>query len=290
MTETDPTVLQAISVDFQYSNAEQSTALAGIDLSVGPGEWIAVMGENGSGKSTLLKILAGILRPTGGRVLMNGADLQALPSRSEVARRIGIVFQDPETQMVSPTVERELAFGMEQIALRPDHMRHKVNELSQAFDLESVRRRPPQSLSGGEKQRVSVASILAMGPSVLLLDEPTALLDAGARDTLMAMLERIRSVGSVSVVLVTAFPEEALRADRVVVLFKGRRVAEEEPRSLFLHAQDCERWGLARPPATLLTAELRDRGVEFPPNVMTADEFVSEWVGGDHGRRKGGPS
>ena len=288
MTETDPTVLQAISVDFQYPDASEPAALAGIDFSVGPGEWIAVMGENGSGKSTLLKILAGILRPTGGRVLVDGVDLEALSPRSEVARRVGIVFQDPETQMVSPTVESELAFGMEQIALPREQMIQRISELIQLFDLENVRFRPPQSLSGGEKQRVSVASILAMGPSVLLLDEPTALLDAESRDTLMAKLERVRSQGSVSIVLVTAVPEEALRADRVVVLFKGRRVAEEEARSLFLRAEDCERWGLARPPAALLARALRNRGVPLPPGILTADEFLKEWAGRARGGWKDG--
>ncbi len=236
------------------------------------------MGANGSGKSTLLKILAGLILPSEGRVRIDGTDLRDLGSRQEIARRIGIVFQDPETQLVEATVERELAFGMEQIGLPRADMINQIKSLLQLFDLESVRRRPPQSLSGGEKQRVAVTSILAMGPRVLLLDEPTALLDARARETLGSALDRIRSEGRVSVVVVTASPEEALRADRVVVLGGARVVADRSPRALFSEAAECEHWGLIRPPAARLTAELARRGVSMRSDVVSADEFVSAWM------------
>jgi len=271
-------VLAAISVHFHYPGSEAFPVLEGIDVTVRPGEWVAVMGASGSGKSTLLKVLAGILPPSAGRVEIDETDLRELDSKSEIARRVGIVFQDPETQLVSATVERELAFGMEQLCVPPDDMRNRIKQLAQQFDITSVMRRPPQGLSGGEKQRVTVASILAMEPQFLLLDEPTALLDARARGVLMAILERLRSAGSVSVVLATASPEEALLADRVVVLFQGKRVADECPKSLFSRAEDCRRWGVARPPPALLVEELKHRGMEVSPDVTTADEFVSEWM------------
>jgi energy-coupling factor transport system ATP-binding protein len=283
-------VLEAISVGFAYPGSPGLPALAGVDFSVGPGEWVALVGANGSGKSTLLKILAGILVPSEGSVRFDGADLRGLEPRSEIARRVGIVFQDPETQLVSPTVERELAFGMEQLGFPVEDMRTNVIEVMQRFAITHLKSRPPQSLSGGEKQRVTLASVLAMRPSVLLLDEPTALLDAAARRTLISILDGLRG-GSTAIVLVTASPEEALRADRVVVLSEGVRVADERPGVLYADGGRCERWGLARPPAACLAESLGERGIRLPPGIMNVSEFVDAWdaYAGPAGRGDLGP-
>lgn len=242
-----------------------------------PGKSVAIMGANGSGKSTLLKVLSGILVPSEGRVLIGGTEVQSFGSRAAVASRVGIVFQDPHTQLVSPTVEREMAFGMEQLGVPRDVMRARVEDYLDRFDLAALRRRPPQSLSGGEKQRVALASVLAMRPAYLLLDEPTALLDAGARRSLLSIIDRFRCDHGIGIVQVTASPEEALCADRLLAMSEGRVVAEDGPRALFGASEYCERWGIPRPRAAVMASAVRQRGLEIPGSVMTIDEFVGGW-------------
>ncbi|MCK4547574.1 MAG: ATP-binding cassette domain-containing protein [Candidatus Eisenbacteria sp.] len=271
-------MLQATSLDYRYSAAEEQTALSGIDFAANAGQWVAVMGANGSGKSTLLQLLAGIRVPSRGRVLIDGVDMRDLACRREIARHVGIVFQDPATQLVSATVEREVAFGLEHMGMPAGEMRSRVKQLLEYFDITSVRNRPPQSLSGGQKQRVVLASVLAMEPGVLLLDEPTALLDSAAREKLMGILENFRAGGAMAIVMATAHPEEVLRADRVAVLSRGCLVADEAPRSLFSREQECEKWGLPRPPAARMASALGRRGRTLPDSPMTVAEFVSAWT------------
>jgi len=270
-------MLTAESVHFRYPGSRERLALAGITLSIRPGEWVALMGANGSGKSTLLKVLAGFLEPTEGRVRVDGSDLASLDSRADIAARIGIVFQDPGTQLFSATVERELVFGMEQLGVPRDRMRARVEEMLERFNLGALRRRAPQSLSGGEKQRVAVAAVLGMRPRILLLDEPTALLDARSRVVLLEMLAGLRREECVGVLQVTASPDEALQADRVVVLAEGRQVADQPPRGLFSSGDAVGGWGLRTPPAVALARSLRGRGIRIPGPPMTVDEFVLGW-------------
>jgi energy-coupling factor transport system ATP-binding protein len=281
-------VLQATSVHYHYPGAEDRPILTGIDLAVERGEWVAVMGPNGSGKSTLLQLLAGIRAPIDGRVRIDRADLSEIHSRSEIARLVGIVFQDPEAQLVSTTVEREIAFGLEHTGVPRTDMKHRINTTMQQFDLISLKHRPPQSLSGGQKQRLALASVLAMKPAVLLLDEPTALLDAGVGEALLTMLESFRADGSVAMLMVTARPEEALRADRIAVLKEGRFAAVETPRLLFSQENRCSELGIARPPAARMSSSIERRGVRIPGSPMTAGEFALAWADASSGFPPGG--
>jgi energy-coupling factor transport system ATP-binding protein len=281
-------VLSAVSLHYRYPGFARPV-LSGIDLNVPPGEWVAVMGGNGSGKSTLLGVLAGMLRPASGSVSIDGRDLADVGSPSERACLVGRVFQDPETQMVAPSVERELAFGLEHSGMPAPEMRARVEEALEEFDLGRFRNRAPHTLSGGEKQRVALAAVLAMRPRVLLLDEPSALLDARARRGLAGMLAALRSRGDTAVVHATGSPEEALAADRLLVLGDGRVVESGRPAAILASPAACEPWRVRRPGAARLADRLADRGFRMDPVPVTLAGFVSAWQSPapDGGRREG---
>lgn len=227
-------------------------ALCAIDLHISPGEHIALSGPNGSGKTTLARCLNGLLRPQAGRVLVDGMNTSDPTQLRSIRQRVGMVFQNPDDQLVGTTVADELAFGLENLALTSAEIQRRVEETLAAFDLETQRRYPPHQLAGGEKQRVAIAAAVAMRPRYLVLDESTALLDPSERLQVAELLQRLRTAYRIATILITQSPEEAARADRVIVLHAGRVHADGAPTALFANPA----LGLAPPFARALAARL----------------------------------
>ena len=231
-------------------------ALHSIDLHISPGENIALIGANGSGKTTLARCLNGLQQPQAGRVLVNGMDTSDPTQLRSIRQLVGMVLQSPDDQLVATTVADELAFGLENLALASDEIHHRVEETLAAFDLETYRRSPPDRLSGGEKQRVAIAAVVAMRPRYLVLDESTALLDPDERHQVAQLLQRLRTAYGIATILITQSPEEAARADRVVVLHAGRVHADGPPAALFADPPKLRALGLDLPFASALAAHL----------------------------------
>ena len=231
-------------------------ALRSIDLHISPGENIALVGANGSGKTSLARCLNGLQQPQAGRVLVDGMDASDPAQFRAIRQRVGMVFQSPDDQLVGTTVADELAFGLENLALASDEIRHRVEETLAAFDLEAYRRYPPHRLSGGEKQRVAIAAVVAMRPRYLILDESTALLDPGERQQIAELLQRLRTKYGIATILITQSPEEAACADRVIVLHAGQVHADGLPAALFADPHQLRALGLDLPFASALAAHL----------------------------------
>ena len=231
-------------------------ALCSIDLHIRPGENIALIGVNGSGKTTLARCLNGLQQPQTGRVLVDGMNPGNPTQLRSIRQRVGMVFQNPDDQLVGTTVADELAFGLENLALASDEIQRRVEATLAAFDLETQRRYPPHQLAGGEKQRVAIAAVVAMRPRYLVLDESTALLDPSERRQVAELLQRLRTEYGIATILITQSPEEAVRADRVIVLHAGRVHADGTPTALFANPPQLRALGLDLPFASTLAARL----------------------------------
>ena len=231
-------------------------ALRSIDLHINPGEDIALIGANGSGKTTLARCLNGLQQPQEGRVLVDGMDASNPAQLRSIRQLVGMVLQNPDDQLVGTTVADELAFGLENLALASDEICHRVEETLAVFDLEAYRRYPPHRLSGGEKQRVAIAAVVAMRPRYLVLDESTALLDPAERQQVAELLHRLRTTHGIATILITQSPEEAARADRVIILHAGRVHTDGPPAALFADSPKLRTLGLDLPFASTLAAHL----------------------------------
>ena len=268
-------VIRADAVEFVYpGERETDPALAGIDLSIDRGEYVAVIGANGSGKTTLLKHFNALLLPTGGRVLVDGyltADEHNLPFIRAVC---GMIFQNPDNQLVATTVEEDVAFGLENMAVDPPQIRARVAESLKMLNLEDLARQPPHMLSGGQKQRVAIAGILAMRPRCLLMDEPTAMLDPAARLEVLDTVHRLNREHGITVIHVTHYPEEAARADRVLVLDRGLIVKDGSPAAILTDLSYLHSLGLAGTTAAELAAGLEEEGFNPPAGLIYDRELI----------------
>lgn len=236
-------MIEVIDLVFQYPS-DGRRVLNGINLRIDEGECLSIMGKNGSGKTTLARCLNGLYKPTSGKVMVDGMDT-ADPSRDiEIRRRVGLVFQNPDSQIVSTTVEREIAFGLENLGMDPERMHKEVEGVLQRFRLEKYRNRPPHLLSGGEKQLLALASVLAMRPKYLILDEPTSLLDPRSRREMLSFIWDLRGV---TPILVTQFPEEALLTNRLIILKEGRILYDDQPERIFEEVDELKQLGLSVP-------------------------------------------
>ncbi|MBD3367681.1 MAG: ATP-binding cassette domain-containing protein [Candidatus Eisenbacteria bacterium] len=246
-------------------------ALDAVSITIEAGERVAVAGASGSGKSTLLKLMNGLATPSVGTVLVAGVDTSDDSGVWDVRRRVGLIFQNPDNQLVSTTVERELAFGLENLGLPPEEIRTRVEDVSRDLSIRPLLDRAPHSLSGGEKQRVAIAAVLAMRPDVLALDEPTSLLDGRGRAEVLKLVGSLRSE---TLVHVTQFPDEIALAGRVIVLERGRVVFDGAPGALFGRRDELARWGLARPRTAAVADRLRSAGFDVPGDAWSLDALV----------------
>ncbi|HEX3015254.1 MAG TPA: energy-coupling factor transporter ATPase [Desulfobacteria bacterium] len=260
------------NVGFRYGEHDD-LVIDGLSLEINPGEILAVIGPNGSGKSTLARLLNGIFTPTSGRVLIDELDTANEATVWEVRRRVGLILQNPDNQLVAPLVEEDVAFGPENLGLPPVEIRQRVQEALAAVGLTDLALRPPDKLSGGQKQRVAIAGVLAMKPKYLVLDEATAMLDPQGRRDVLNLVTAMKNQG-VGIVLITHHMNEALLAERVVMLVKGQLCLVGHPREVFAQGQRLREHGLDVPVVPRVCERLRKNGVTVPDGILTGEELV----------------
>jgi energy-coupling factor transport system ATP-binding protein len=254
---------------------EKTTALHDVNLTVQKGEFLAVLGHNGSGKSTLAKHFNGILTPTRGKVFVNSIDVSDDKRIYEVRQSVGMVFQNPDNQIVAAIVEEDVAFALENLGVEPDEIRARIDEAMKLVDIYKYRRHAPHRLSGGQKQRVAIAGVIAMRPQCIVLDEPTAMLDPKGRKEVMKTIKMLNAMG-ITVVLITHYMEEAARAGRVVVMDKGAIIMDGTPREIFREVEKLKEVGLDVPQVTELAFELRMAGIKIPADILSEEECAEE--------------
>ena len=280
-------IIELKDVCFEYYEEDQNKTaiLEHFSLNIQKGSFTAVLGHNGSGKSTLAKLLNGLNKPVSGQVLVEGMDTADEKKEMDIRRKVGMVFQNPDNQLVATIVEEDVAFGPENLGLAPDEIRRRVDEALKAVRMYEYREHAPHKLSGGQKQRVAIAGIIAMEPDCIVLDEPTAMLDPdGRKEVLEAVHELNRSKG-VTVILITHYMEEVVDADYVFVMDQGKVVMEGEPREIFSHVQELKSHRLDVPQITLLAHELKEAGMDLPDGILTRKELIAaikEAVGKKH--------
>lgn len=271
-------ILEFHNVCFRYDADENEAKLPfcvdNVSLTIQKGEFVAVLGANGSGKSTLAKLSNSILIPESGKVLVNGMDTADESRSYDIRCTVGVVFQNPDNQIVASIVEEDVAFGPENLGVPPEEIRTRVDDALRAVGMYDYRFHEPHKLSGGQKQRVAIAGMIAMRPECLVLDEPTAMLDPQGRAEVMATIRKLNREMGMTVVFITHFMEEAATADRVVVMDHAKILLDGTPQDVFQKADTLKRVGLDVPMAAQLASELRSQGVPIPKTVLTAEEFA----------------
>lgn len=252
----------------------ETLALAGIDLDVRPGEFLVIIGHNGSGKSTLAKHINALLLPDEGEVWVNGLDATLPENLWRVRQTAGMVFQNPDNQIVATVVEEDVAFGPENLGVPQPEIVARVDRSLAAVGMESYRTHAPHLLSGGQKQRVAIAGILAMQPACIILDEATAMLDPGGRAEVLATVRRLNREQGITVIHITHYMDEAVEADRVLVMEEGRIVLGGTPREVFAQVGRLRELGLDVPQVTELAQQLKQAGLDVPADALTIDELV----------------
>lgn len=267
-------IVEISGLKHNYEGDSAVLALSGIDLSINAGEFVAVIGRNGSGKSTLAKHLNAILLPDEGQVLINGMDTRDEKLLWAIRQSAGMVFQNPDNQIVATVVEEDVAFGPENLGVPTAGIHDRVDDSLRQVDMLEYRGHAPHLLSGGQKQRVAIAGILAMRPDMIVLDEATAMLDPVGRQEVMSTLLRLNREEGMTVIIITHHMDEAVRADKVLVLDEGRIVLKGTPTEVFAQDEVLLGLGLDVPVAARLARELRDRGVPLPEGVLTVEQLV----------------
>lgn len=253
----------------------QVVALDGVDLIIDRGEFVALIGPNGSGKSTLVRHLNGLLLPTAGTVRVDGLSTTDPRHLWEIRQRVGMVFQNPDNQFVASTVEEDVAFGPENHAVPPTEIRQRVDEALALVGLSDCHSRPPQMLSGGQRQLVAIAGALAARPTGIVLDEPTSMLDPPGRRRILQTIHKLNRAEGITVVLVTQSMEDAATARRVIAMHHGRIVVEGAPREVFQQGARLQQIGLDLPPAAQMAGQLQALGWRLPPGLLTVDELAA---------------
>ncbi len=267
--------IELVNVGFQYVGAEKA-ALKNISLTIRKGEVVAIVGHNGSGKSTLCKMLNALLVPAEGSVTVDGMDTRDEKNLLEIRRRVGMVFQNPDNQLVTTIVEEDVGFGPENLGVAPAEIRARVDEALRDVEMSAYADKASHALSGGQKQRVAIAGLLAMQPEVLVLDEATAMLDPRGREEVLSTVKKLNRARGMSVVMITQFMEEALGADRVFVLSEGRLVMEGTPKEVFNERALLEESRLDAPAFVKLRDELISAGLPITHEAMTCDSLAEE--------------
>ncbi|MCM1193549.1 MAG: energy-coupling factor transporter ATPase [Butyrivibrio sp.] len=274
-------IVRAKDVTFEYIRRDEegnvegiTTAVDNVSMDVKQGEFIAILGHNGSGKSTLAKHINAILYPTEGTVWVDGMDTSEEDRVWDIRRTAGMVFQNPDNQIIGQVVEEDVGFGPENMGVPTKEIWERVEESLKAVGMYEFRKHSPNKLSGGQKQRVSIAGVLAMHPKCIVLDEPTAMLDPKGRKEVIRAVRALNDVEGVTVILITHYMEEIIHADRVFVMDKGRIAMEGTPREIFSRVEDLQELRLDVPQVTLLAFELQKRGVRLPDGILTAEELA----------------
>lgn len=275
-------IIKIDNLYFQYPHGEDEElklAIKGVSLEIEEGSFTAIIGQNGSGKSTLAKNLNGLLLPSKGAVYVSGMDTRDEDKIWDIRQTAGMVFQNPDNQLVSAIVEDDVAFGPENIGIDPVEIRARVDEALDAVKMGKYKRKAPHLLSGGQKQRIAIAGVVAIRPRCIIFDEPTAMLDPRGRKDIMEIIEKLHHEG-ITVILITHFMDEAVKADRVVIMNKGEILLDGTPEHVFSQDELIRSARLDVPMAAEIAIYLRENGIDVPPEVVTAErlkEFVCQY-------------
>lgn len=269
-------------VDFSYfseddeNNEVSADIIKNLNLTIEKGSFVAVLGHNGSGKSTIAKLINGILVPQSGTVTVNGISTSSEENIFEIRKNVGMVFQNPDNQIVASVVEEDVAFGVENLGIPSDECRRRVDEALKTVGMYELRKKAPHKLSGGQKQRVAIAGVMAMEPKCIVLDEPTAMLDPNGRKEVLYAVHELNRKKGVTALLITHYMEEVADADYVYVMDGGKVVLKGTPKQVFSEPELLQEYRLDVPPMTLLAHELRKAGLPLPKGILTRQELKDE--------------
>ena len=274
-------MIQAEELVYEYEKRDDEgnvigmhRAVDGVDMDIRPGQFVAILGHNGSGKSTLAKHMNAILVPTGGTMWVNGRDTKDPNELMNVRQSAGMVFQNPDNQIIGTVVEEDVGFGPENLGVPTDEIWKRVEDSLKAVGMLEYRKNSPNKLSGGQKQRVAIAGVIAMEPQCIVLDEPTAMLDPNGRKEVLRTVHELRKRKNVTVILITHYMEEVVDADWVYVMDSGHVVMRGTPRQIFSQVDELKRYHLDVPQVTMLAEELRKRGMNIPKGILHREELV----------------
>lgn len=271
-------IIEFNNVTFRYESDEEGVtlppAVSDFSLKIYEGEFVAVLGHNGSGKSTLAKLANGLLLPESGTVTVSGMDTKDEEKDIEIKQTVGVVFQNPDNQIVATIVEEDVAFGPENLGIEPSEIRRRADDSLKIVGMYKYRRHEPHKLSGGQKQRVAIAGIIAMEPRCIILDEPTAMLDPVGRRDVMKAIKRLNKELNITVVYITHYMEEACEADRIVVMDDARLLMDGTPREVFSNTEKIRSIGLDVPQTCSLAQLLRKDGIRLKNDLLSIDELV----------------
>ncbi|HOT21932.1 MAG TPA: energy-coupling factor transporter ATPase [Sedimentibacter sp.] len=265
-------IIKIDNVKFKYDK-NSSYAVNGVSLNIKSGEFTAIIGRNGSGKSTLAKLINSILLPTEGKIFVKGMDTSDDSKLWDIRQTAGMVFQNPDNQLVATIIEEDIAFGPENLGVQPEEIRRRVDNALNTVGMYEYRKRPPHLLSGGQKQRIAIAGILALNSECIILDEPTAMLDPSGRKEVMETLKKLNAEGK-TILLITHYMDEAVQADRVIVMDKGNIKLDGKPKEVFRNIDEIKKYGLDVPQVTELAQELIKEGLKLPPDIIDIKELV----------------
>ncbi|MFA5523661.1 MAG: energy-coupling factor transporter ATPase [Tissierellales bacterium] len=270
------TMIKIENVTYEYSTVDDKefAALKDISLDIKRGEFLVILGHNGSGKSTLAKLMNALLLPTKGKVYVNGMDTSDENKIWDIRQTAGMVFQNPDNQLVATIVEEDVAFGPENQGVESKEIRRRVDESLDIVEMGQYKKHAPHLLSGGQKQRIAIAGILAMNPDCIVLDEPTAMLDPSGRKEVMNTINKLNREENKTIVHITHYMDEAVNADRIVVMEEGQIVLEGTPKQVFSQVEKLKKLGLDVPQVTELVYELIKEGVNLPADILTVEELV----------------
>ena len=274
-------MIQAEELVYEYEKRDDEgnvvgmhRAVDGVDIDVRPGQFVAILGHNGSGKSTLAKHMNAILVPTGGTMWVNGRDTKDPNELMNVRQSAGMVFQNPDNQIIGTVVEEDVGFGPENLGVPTDEIWKRVEDSLRAVGMLEYRKNSPNKLSGGQKQRVAIAGVIAMEPQCIVLDEPTAMLDPNGRKEVLRSVLELRKRENITVILITHYMEEVVDADWVYVMDSGHVVMRGTPRQIFSQVDELKKYHLDVPQVTMLAEELRKRGMDIPKGILHREELV----------------
>lgn len=275
-------IIKAVKLGFDYLRYDEDgnvqdtqRAVDNVNLDIQEGEFVAVLGHNGSGKSTFAKHINALLLPTEGTIWIDGMDTAKEPELWRIRQKAGMVFQNPDNQIIGTVVEEDVGFGPENMGIPTEDIWKRVDESLQKTGMSAYRHHSPNKLSGGQKQRVAIAGVMAMRPKCIVLDEPTAMLDPNGRKEVLKAVHQLNREENVTVVLITHYMEEVIDADRVVVMDDGHVVMEGTPREIFSQVETLKKYRLDVPQVTLLAHELKLSGVDIPDGILTTEELVN---------------
>ena len=275
-------IIKAVKLAFDYLKydedgnvQETQRAVDGVDVDIREGQFVAILGHNGSGKSTFAKHINALLLPSDGTIWIDGINTLEEPELWKVRQKTGMVFQNPDNQIIGSVVEEDVGFGPENMGVPTMDIWKRVNESLEKTGMTAYRHHSPNKLSGGQKQRVAIAGVMAMRPKCIVLDEPTAMLDPNGRKEVLAAVHQLNKQENVTVVLITHYMEEVIDADHVIVMDDGHVVMEGTPREIFSQVETLKKYRLDVPQVTLLAHELKQSGVEIPDGILTTEELVN---------------